>query len=183
MSKMHVVRTIVNGEVSERVVPSHRTLTDFLRRDLGLTGTKIGCDTGDCGACSVLLDGRLVASCLVLAVEAESFTNPWTRQMYTWELQNRTVCHIYVVRTPAEPVRAKTPSGGSRRPWRSPIARATTRPLRACRCASGCSTPSSSRPSPLAGISRARSPSSAAPSSRGCRGSRGHPIRKGEGVP
>ena len=52
-------------------MPAHRTLADFLRRDLGLTGTKIGCETGDCGACSVLLDGALVASCLVLAAEAD----------------------------------------------------------------------------------------------------------------
>ena len=71
MAKTLTVRTIVNGEFYERAVPAHRTLADFLRRDLGLTGTKIGCDTGDCGACSVLLDGALVASCLVLAVEAD----------------------------------------------------------------------------------------------------------------
>ena len=71
MAKTLTVRMVVNGESHERAVPAHRTLADFLRRDLGLTGTKIGCDTGDCGACSVLLDGALVASCLVLAVEAD----------------------------------------------------------------------------------------------------------------
>jgi aerobic-type carbon monoxide dehydrogenase small subunit (CoxS/CutS family) len=71
MAKTLVVRTVVNGDEYERAVPVHRTLVDFLRRDLGLTGTKIGCEGGDCGACSVLLDGRLVASCLVLAVEAD----------------------------------------------------------------------------------------------------------------
>ena len=71
MAKTLTVRMLVNGEAYERVVPAHRTLADFLRRDLGLKGTKIGCETGDCGACSVLLDGQLVASCLVLAVEAD----------------------------------------------------------------------------------------------------------------
>jgi|ERR1051326_6820550 carbon-monoxide dehydrogenase small subunit len=71
MAKTLTIRTVVNGESYECVVPAHRTLADFLRRDLGLTGTKIGCDGGDCGACSVLLDDELVASCLVLAVEAD----------------------------------------------------------------------------------------------------------------
>lgn len=71
MAKILTVRTTVNGESYQRDVPAHRTLSDFLRRDLGLTGTKIGCETGDCGACSILLDGALVASCLVLAVEAD----------------------------------------------------------------------------------------------------------------
>jgi carbon-monoxide dehydrogenase small subunit len=60
----------VNGEELRRFVPSHRTLADFLREDLGLTGTKIACGTGDCGACTVLLDGSTVTSCLILAVEA-----------------------------------------------------------------------------------------------------------------
>ncbi len=71
MAKTLPVRIVVNGETCERIVLVHRTLADFLRRDLGLTGTKVGCEAGDCGACSVLLDGELVASCLVLAVEAD----------------------------------------------------------------------------------------------------------------
>ena len=65
------VHLVVNGEACARVVPAHRTLADFLRRDLALTGTKVGCDAGDCGACTVLLDGKPVASCIVLAVEAD----------------------------------------------------------------------------------------------------------------
>ena len=58
----------VNGESIERVVPADRTLLRFLRDDLGLTGTKCGCEIGECGACTVLLDGNPVCSCLVLAV-------------------------------------------------------------------------------------------------------------------
>jgi carbon-monoxide dehydrogenase small subunit len=68
------IQVTVNGELCQRVVPVHRTLADFLRRDLAMTGTKVGCDTGDCGACTVLLDGKPVASCIVLAVEANGRT-------------------------------------------------------------------------------------------------------------
>jgi carbon-monoxide dehydrogenase small subunit len=64
----------VNGKRIERLVPPHRTLLEFLREDLGLTGTKHGCELGECGACTVLLDGRPVLSCLVLAVACEGRT-------------------------------------------------------------------------------------------------------------
>ncbi len=60
----------VNGEPLRRLVPANRTLADFLREDLDLTGTKIACGTGDCGACTVILDGATVTSCLILALEA-----------------------------------------------------------------------------------------------------------------
>ncbi len=61
----------VNGErFSEEASPT-RSLLDFLRDDLGLTGTKEGCGEGECGACSVILDGRLVDACLIFAAEAE----------------------------------------------------------------------------------------------------------------
>lgn len=69
MSKMHV-NTTVNGEPVEFLADPRETLLDCLRDHVGLTGTKEGCGTGDCGACSVELDGRLVCSCLVLGVEA-----------------------------------------------------------------------------------------------------------------
>ena len=70
MAKVHVSMT-VNGHPQEVLVEPNESLLDTLRDGLGLTGTKEGCATGDCGACSVTLDGRLVCSCLVLGVEAD----------------------------------------------------------------------------------------------------------------
>jgi len=65
------IKVTVNGESYQMEVPVHRTLLDFLRQDLELMGTKSGCETGDCGACTVLLNGKPVNSCLVLAVETD----------------------------------------------------------------------------------------------------------------
>ncbi|MFD0909540.1 (2Fe-2S)-binding protein [Ruegeria arenilitoris] len=70
MTKHHVTTT-VNGDTVEYLCDARETLLDCLRDKLNLTGAKEGCGTGDCGACSVTLDGRLVCSCLVLGVEAE----------------------------------------------------------------------------------------------------------------
>jgi carbon-monoxide dehydrogenase small subunit len=70
MAKIHV-QTTLNGEPAEFLCEPQQTLLDALRDVVGLTGTKEGCATGDCGACSVILDGRLVCSCLVLGVEAD----------------------------------------------------------------------------------------------------------------
>jgi carbon-monoxide dehydrogenase small subunit len=70
MPKAHVTTTI-NGDEYEFLCEPGQTLVDVVRNGLGLTGTKEGCSTGDCGACSVMLDGELVCSCLVLAVEAD----------------------------------------------------------------------------------------------------------------
>ena len=61
----------VNGEQYEREVEARRLLIHFIRDDLSLTGSHIGCDTGNCGACSVLIDGVLVKSCMMLAVQAD----------------------------------------------------------------------------------------------------------------
>lgn len=64
------VEVTVNGQPFKRRVQSRMLLVDFLRDDLGLTGTHIGCDTGHCGACTVIMDGMTVKSCLLLAAQA-----------------------------------------------------------------------------------------------------------------
>ncbi|WGR91544.1 (2Fe-2S)-binding protein [Bradyrhizobium sp. ISRA443] len=70
MAKLHVTTT-VNDEPMEFLCEPYDTMLDALRGQLGLTGSKEGCSSGDCGACSITLDGRLVCSCLMLAAEAE----------------------------------------------------------------------------------------------------------------
>jgi len=66
-----VLKLHVNGEVFEVLTPVHKTLLEVLREDLGLTGTKRGCDLGTCGACTVLIEGKPFLSCLTLAVDVQ----------------------------------------------------------------------------------------------------------------
>ena len=73
MAKLHI-ETEINGESVEFLCEPHETLLDALRTGVGLTGAKEGCGTGDCGACSVILEGRLVCACLVLAPEVAGRT-------------------------------------------------------------------------------------------------------------
>ena len=68
------VTTTVNGDPVQYVCPADESLLDVLRNRLNMTGSKEGCGTGDCGACSITMDGRLVCSCLVLGAEAEGRT-------------------------------------------------------------------------------------------------------------
>lgn len=70
MSEVHSVELTVNGEPCTLQVPARKLLSDALREDLGLTGTHVGCEHGVCGACTVLLDGRPIRSCLMFAVQA-----------------------------------------------------------------------------------------------------------------
>src|SRR5690349_5460810 len=65
------ISAVVNGRLIQRTVPPRLTLADFLRDELGLTGTHLGCEHGVCGACSVFLDGRGVRACLMLAVQVD----------------------------------------------------------------------------------------------------------------
>ncbi|MEZ4639431.1 MAG: (2Fe-2S)-binding protein [Caldilineaceae bacterium] len=74
MAKKTMVETTLNGEEISFLCEPRQTLLEVLRDDLGLTGTKEGCSNGNCGACNVVLDGVLVNSCLVLAVEAQDRT-------------------------------------------------------------------------------------------------------------
>ncbi|HNW34708.1 MAG TPA: (2Fe-2S)-binding protein [Candidatus Ozemobacteraceae bacterium] len=65
----HKIKVKINGKLYEREVAGHRSLLHFLRQDIGLTGTKEGCGAGECGACTVLVNGKTVNSCLALAAE------------------------------------------------------------------------------------------------------------------
>jgi len=71
MAEQRTIAVTVNGERREATVPVRLTLADFLRHQLGLTGTHLGCEHGVCGACTVLFDGRSARSCLLLAVQAD----------------------------------------------------------------------------------------------------------------
>jgi carbon-monoxide dehydrogenase small subunit len=70
MTQLHPVRVVVNGTAHERQVESRLLLSDFIRHELGLTGTHVGCEHGVCGACTILFDGQSVRSCLMFAVQA-----------------------------------------------------------------------------------------------------------------
>jgi aerobic carbon-monoxide dehydrogenase small subunit len=67
----HRIRLTINGQSHEVTVPARRTLVDMIRYDVGLTGTKEACSVGVCGACTILMDGKMTASCITLAVQAD----------------------------------------------------------------------------------------------------------------
>jgi aerobic-type carbon monoxide dehydrogenase small subunit (CoxS/CutS family) len=71
---MKSVKMTINGQQYERDVKEHKTLLHFLREDLGLTGTKEGCGAGECGACTIIMNGAAVNSCMILAAEADGAT-------------------------------------------------------------------------------------------------------------
>ena len=67
----HKIHTTINGESYDLFVEANQTLVDLIRDEIGLTGTKKGCGSGDCGACTIIMDGKAVNSCLILGVEAD----------------------------------------------------------------------------------------------------------------
>ncbi|MEM7043276.1 MAG: (2Fe-2S)-binding protein [Pseudomonadota bacterium] len=74
MAKTKDIKLMVNGEMVARTVPFRLNLVDFLRKDLGLTGSHVGCEHGVCGACTLEVDGKMVRGCLMLAVQADGAT-------------------------------------------------------------------------------------------------------------
>jgi aerobic carbon-monoxide dehydrogenase small subunit len=73
-SREQAISVAINGETYEREVEARKLLVHFIRDDLDLTGTHVGCDTGNCGACTVFLDGKTVKSCMLLAAQADGAT-------------------------------------------------------------------------------------------------------------
>ncbi len=71
MSDLHTISVLINGEEYLREVESRTLLVDFLRQDVRLTGTHVGCEQGVCGTCTILFDGQPVRSCIMLAVQAD----------------------------------------------------------------------------------------------------------------
>jgi aerobic-type carbon monoxide dehydrogenase small subunit (CoxS/CutS family) len=96
------VRLEVNGRVVERTVEPRLLLSDFLRHDLGLTGTHVGCEHGVCGACTVLLDGEPARACLMLAVQADGH-------------------HVETVESLSAPAPSKAPSDAAGSPELHPL--------------------------------------------------------------
>jgi len=125
----------VNGDLVEVAVSPHATLLDVMRNELGLTGTKEGCGTGDCGACTVLLDGETVNACLVLAPEAEGKSVETIEGLVDHPLQKAFVAHGAVqcgFCTPGAILSAKVLIDRNPHPSREEAARAMAGNL--CRC-------------------------------------------------
>ena len=74
VTSSNAIKVTINGTTYEREVEARKLLIHFIRDDLDLTGSHVGCDTGNCGACSVIVDGSLVKSCMLLAVQADGAT-------------------------------------------------------------------------------------------------------------
>ena len=131
----------VNGESREALVPTHKTLLEVLREDLGLTGTKHGCELGECGTCTVLVDGEPVLSCLALPVETEGRRITTVEGMAeggraasapaSLRRAGRRAVRILHARHPAHGRRRSSPSGParhgkrSRRRWPGNLCRCT----------------------------------------------------------
>ena len=82
MANTHEITLTVNGQSVTREVEPRLLLVYFLRDALGLTGTHVGCDTTQCGACTVMLGGKAVKSCTILTVQADSVSEDWVRRVH-----------------------------------------------------------------------------------------------------
>ncbi len=125
----------VNGDPTQVAIAAHTTLLDVLRNELGLTGTKEGCGSGDCGACTVLLDGETVNACLVLAAEVESRAVETIEGLVDHPLQRAFMAHGAIqcgFCTPGAVMSAKALIDRNPRPTRDEAARAMSGNL--CRC-------------------------------------------------
>ena len=85
MTELHRVTLTVNGQTQTRAIDPRTLLADFIRHDLGLTGTHVGCEHGVCGACTVLMDGAAVRSCIMFAVQADGHTIRTVEDLATGE--------------------------------------------------------------------------------------------------
>ena len=125
----------VNGDAAEVAVRPEATLLEVLRNELGLTGAKEGCGSGDCGACTVLLDGEPVTSCLVLALEVEGRSVETVESLVDHPIQKAFIAHGAIqcgFCTPGAVLSAKALIDRNPRPTRQEAARAMSGNL--CRC-------------------------------------------------
>jgi carbon-monoxide dehydrogenase small subunit len=125
----------VNGDLAQVAAPPEATLLQVLRNDLGLTGTKEGCGTGDCGACTVLLDGQPVNACLVLALEAEGRSVETIENLVDHPIQRAFIAHGAIqcgFCTPGAIMSANALINRNAHPTREEAARALSGNL--CRC-------------------------------------------------
>ena len=153
VSSARSISVTINGTTYEREVEARKLLIHFIRDDLDLTGSHIGCDTGNCGACSVIVDGSLVKSCMLLAVQADGSTIETVEGLADGEeLTKLQQAFSDASRPPVRLLHARDADERDRAPAREPAARPRTRSRRACRATSAAApaTGTSSRPSKAA---------------------------------
>lgn len=89
--RTHTIKVEINGELYEKEVPARMTLVDFIRDEVGLTGTHIGCEHGVCGTCTILMDGEPVRACIMLAVQADGHSLMTVEGLATCDEQGKVI--------------------------------------------------------------------------------------------